>query len=62
VLVDGKPAGEVTSGNFSPVLDHGIALAFLPPPMEPEVPVEVDVRGRMLHARVVPTPFVSKKA
>ena len=62
VLVDGKPAGEVTSGNFSPVLDHGIALAFLPPPMEAEVPVEVDVRGRMLHARVVPTPFVSKKA
>src|SRR5439155_22790737 len=25
VLVDGKPAGEVTSGNFSPMLEQGIA-------------------------------------
>jgi aminomethyltransferase len=61
VLVDGKPAGEVTSGNFSPVLDHGIALAFLPPVVEPGRGVEVDVRGRRLQASVVPTPFVSKK-
>ncbi len=26
-----RPSGVVTSGNFSPVLGHGIALAFLPP-------------------------------
>ena len=26
-----RPVGVVTSGNFSPVLGHGIALAFLPP-------------------------------
>ena len=26
VLVDGAPVGTVTSGNFSPVLEHGIAL------------------------------------
>jgi aminomethyltransferase len=61
VLVEGKPAGEVTSGNFSPVLGHGIALALLPPAVEPGVVVELDVRGRPLPARVVPTPFVSKK-
>src|SRR5437660_5459968 len=30
VLVDGKRAGEITSGNFSPMLEKGIALAFLP--------------------------------
>ena len=29
--VDGKPVGTVTSGNFSPSLESGIALAFLPP-------------------------------
>ena len=34
VLVDGEPAGVVTSGNFSPVLEQGIALAFLPPEVE----------------------------
>ena len=31
VLVDGEAVGEVTSGNFSPTLERGIALAFLPP-------------------------------
>jgi hypothetical protein len=36
-------------------------LVFLPPFVEPDSPVEVEVRGRMLGARVVPTPFVSKK-
>jgi aminomethyltransferase len=61
VLIEGKPAGEITSGNFSPVLNRGIGLAFLPPLIEPELPVEVEVRGRTLAARVVPTPFVSKR-
>ncbi|MEY2569333.1 MAG: aminomethyltransferase [Actinomycetota bacterium] len=60
VCVDGKPAGEVTSGNFSPVLGTGIALAFLPPDVEPGASVEVDVRGRMLNASVVKPPFVAK--
>jgi aminomethyltransferase len=60
VLVDGKPAGEVTSGNFSPVLGTGIALAFLPPDVEPGAAVEVDVRGRALPAQVVKPPFVRK--
>ena len=31
ILVDGEVVGVVTSGNFSPVLGHGIALGFVPP-------------------------------
>ena len=58
VLVDGEPAGEVTSGNFSPMLGQGIALAFLPPDVEEGAAVEVDLRGTHLPAKVVPTPFV----
>jgi aminomethyltransferase len=58
VLVDGSPAGAVTSGNFSPVLGHGIALAFLPPEVGEGAPVTVDVRGTEVPARVVPLPFV----
>jgi aminomethyltransferase len=58
VLVDGKPAGEVTSGNFSPVLERGIALAFLPPAVEPGAAVEVDLRGRPAPAEVVKLPFL----
>ena len=60
VLVDGAPAGEVTSGGFSPVLGHGIALAFLPPEVEVGAAVEVEVReGQTLPGEVVKTPFIT---
>lgn len=57
VLVDGHVVGEVTSGNFSPMLETGIALAFLPPDAEEGDPVTIDVRGSDVAARVSPTPF-----
>lgn len=60
VLVDGKPVGELTSGNFSPVLGHGIAMAFLPPTVGAGDGVEIDGRGRIVPARVVALPFVAK--
>ena len=61
VLVDGKPAGEVVSGNFSPTLERGIALAFLPPATQPGDDVAVEVRGKPLPGRIVKLPFVTKK-
>jgi aminomethyltransferase len=61
VLIDGQPRGAVTSGNFSPVLGHGISLAFLPPAIEIGTAVSVDVRGAELTGEVVPLPFVAKK-
>lgn len=60
VFVDGQPAGVVTSGNFSPTLGHGIALAFLPPDVEEGAEVAIDVRGDQMPATVVKTPFVSR--
>jgi aminomethyltransferase len=62
VLADGARAGEVTSGTFSPLLGHGIAMAYLSPAdaFEPGTPVEIDIRGRAAPARVVPTPFVDR--
>jgi aminomethyltransferase len=60
VLVDGAPAGVVTSGNFSPTLGHGIALAFLPPEVGEGAEVAIDVRGEPTPARVVATPFVAR--
>ena len=53
--------GVVTSGNFSPMLGHGIALAFLPPDTQEGAVVSVDARGNPLPARVVRTPFVTKQ-
>jgi aminomethyltransferase len=60
VRIDGRVAGTVTSGNFSPVLGHGIGLAFLPPDVADGTAVTVDVRGSVLDGEVVPTPFVKK--
>jgi aminomethyltransferase len=59
VLVDGKPAGIVTSGNFSPTLGQGIALAFLPPDVEIGAELAIDVRGDAVPATVVKPPFVA---
>jgi len=61
VLRDGVKIGEITSGNFSPVLEHGIALAFVSPDTKIGDNVVIDVRGSELPGRVVPTPFVAKK-
>jgi aminomethyltransferase len=56
----GAPAGVVTSGNFSPVLGHGIALALLEPHLEPGAEVEVDLRGTWAPGRLVRLPFVAR--
>jgi aminomethyltransferase len=56
-LVGGAPAGEVTSGNFSPMLGRGIALAFVPPEVGEGDHVTV-VRGASeAVATVVRPPF-----
>jgi aminomethyltransferase len=60
VLTGQQVVGEVTSGNFSPVLECGIALAFVPPQMQPGTPVHVDVRGSVLTGWVTTPPFVGK--
>jgi aminomethyltransferase len=57
VRLGGVEAGEVTSGNFSPMLERGIALAFLPPDVEDGAQVEIDVRGSVVPATVTTPPF-----
>jgi len=62
VLQDGVAIGEVTSGNFSPVLSRGIALALVGTGrLEVGDQVELELRGRVLPASVVKLPFVDKK-
>jgi len=48
--------GEITSGTFSPTLERSIAFARVPSATSGEV--QVDVRGKLLAARVVRPPFV----
>lgn len=58
VLRAGEIVGEVTSGNFSPMLETGIALAFTPPDVEIGDELAVDTRGTPTPATVVALPFV----
>jgi len=60
VLVDGAGVGTVTSGNFSPMLEHGIALALVDSAVDaaPGRELELEQRGKSRTATVVATPFV----
>jgi aminomethyltransferase len=60
VLADGEPVGEITSGNYSPTLERGIALGFVPPELAEGTKVAIDVRGTAVPARIVPTPFYKR--
>ncbi len=59
VYAGDRLVGAVTSGNFSPMLEHGIALALLDASVEVGDEVEIDARGSRLPARSVELPFVS---
>ena len=54
----GDNEGEITSGTFSPTMEKSIALARVPRAAGDRV--QVDVRGKLLNARVVKAPFVRK--
>ena len=56
VVVDGFGEGEITSGGFSPTIGRSIALARLPAGDYDRA--QVEVRGKLLNARIVKTPFV----
>ena len=56
VVVPGVGAGEITSGSFSPTLGKAIAFASVPTATGAEC--NIDVRGRLLSAKVVKVPFV----
>lgn len=62
VTHEGRAVGTVTSGNFSPTLGTGIALALGPRSEVPEegAAVEIDARGRALAGDIVRPPFVDR--
>ena len=56
----GSSRGVVTSGNFSPTLEHGIGMAYLSPPPSQGSEMTVVIRGRDVPASSTKTPFLSK--
>ncbi|GIW07578.1 MAG: aminomethyltransferase [Dehalococcoidia bacterium] len=62
VLVDGQPAGVVTSGSYTPTVDAAIGMAYLPTPAAVVgAPIQIVVRDRPLAARIVPRPFYRRE-
>ena len=56
MVVEGIGEGEITSGSFSPTLGCSIALARVPAGVGESCAVEI--RGKLVTARVVKPPFV----
>ena len=57
-----RGGGVVTSGTFSPSLECGIGMAYLPAERtEPGTRIEIDVRGSVRPATVVKKPIYSKE-
>jgi len=59
VFAGSQEIGRVTSGGFSPSLQHPIAMAYVDAGFAaPGTVLELDNRGKRLTAKVVPLPFV----
>jgi aminomethyltransferase len=56
VVVEGIGEGETTSGGFAPTIGRSIGLARVPAGDYDRA--KVDIRGKLLDVRIVPTPFV----
>jgi aminomethyltransferase len=62
VFYQGKKIGKVTSGSYAPFLKKNIGLAYLPAELaEIGKEFDVEIRGRLSRAKVVPTPFYKRK-
>jgi aminomethyltransferase len=60
VVVDGQPAGVVTSGTQTPFLKKAIGMAYVPSSFRDGDSIEIDIRNRRAAARIVPLPFYKR--
>ena len=57
----GEPAGEVTSGSYSPTLDTSIGMGYVLNRFAlPDTVLDLDLRGRTAQVELVPLPFYTR--
>jgi len=62
VYINDQKVGYVTSGSPAPFLKKNIGLAFVPIEFaNPGQEIKIDVRGKLLAAEIVPTPFYKRE-
>ena len=62
VVINDRRVGRVTSASPAPYLKKNIGLAYVPAEFANEgQPIQIDVRGRLIAAQIVKTPFYKRK-
>lgn len=61
VVMDSEVVGAVTSGTFAPFLNASLAMAYVPPRVNPGDQLKVRIRGKNCSAIVVPMPFYKRR-
>jgi glycine cleavage system T protein (aminomethyltransferase) len=62
VLIGGERLGRVTSGSPAPYLKKNIGMAYVPTEFASESqPIQIDVRGKLVGAQIVKTPFYKRE-
>lgn len=62
VVIDGERLGNVTSGSPAPYLKKNIGMAYVPTEFTSEgQQIQIDVRGKLVGAQIVKTPFYKRE-
>ena len=62
VVVKGERVGKVTSGSPAPYLKKNIGMAYVPSEVANEgQEIQIDVRGKLVGAQIVKTPFYKRE-
>jgi len=58
IHAEGRKIGEVTSGGHAPSIGKFIGMGYLETPFASiGSKINIEIRGKMVHAVIVPTPF-----
>jgi aminomethyltransferase len=62
VVINGERVGKVTSGSPAPFLKKNIGMAYVPAELASEgQQIQIDVRGKLVGAEIVKTPFYKRE-